>query len=245
MPGRDDFAIVRSSLLTDERTHRAAEEYVKRKWATPDTAVPLVVGHVALIGLWTSRETDNGVLPGTGTIPVMAALMTSRTHATAVIEILRSVGLLRDVEGGVYACGWSDCYAPIIERRERDRVRKAKDRSSGHPADVQGMSSGCPGAPTGPTGPDRPNPPVPTDSGGSRTPSSEGRNGHDPTLKTIKGALAMAEVIRNGKDVSGDRRAAAKAITEAIKAGTASTSQIEEFVNKNFHDTAARIAYLK
>jgi len=157
MPGRDDFAIVRAGLLTDARAHAAAELYIQAGLATEHTALAAVVGHVAMLALWASRDTYDGVLPCDGMIAASAALFAPRATAKTIVESLTTAGQLRKSRRGLYLVGFRDCYSAIRNKREVDRLRKAQDRkakqlaalaaikgvaptSDGHPADVRTLS---------------------------------------------------------------------------------------------------------
>lgn len=129
MPGREDFAIIRSGLLTDERAHAVAAEYVRRRWAKEPYALATVVGHVAMLGLWASRETEDGILPGDGVTAAWAALMQPRDEVRAILEVLTTHGMIRDVDGGRYLVGFRDCYAPLLQRRAKNRENAAKARA--------------------------------------------------------------------------------------------------------------------
>jgi len=154
MPGREDFAIIRARLMADDRACAAADLYVEDGLAVELTALSTVVGHIAQLGLWAVRETDDGVLPGSGVGIVAAATATPRSAAKRIIDALMSAGLLRDVartsdgQGGIYLVGFQDCYEAIIRKRKVDAERKAQARlgskSSGRRSDVARTSGGRP-----------------------------------------------------------------------------------------------------
>ncbi len=139
MPGREDFGIIRARLMGDPRAHDAGDRLVEAGLAEEDTAVVTVAGLVGLLGLYAAINTDDGVLSGDGISAARAALSTSKSVARGVVDALTSSGLLRAADGGVYLAGFSDAYGPLIERRERDRKRKASVRgtSAGRPKDVR------------------------------------------------------------------------------------------------------------
>lgn len=131
MPGREDFAIIRARFLADARLHRAADLYVGAGLAVQETALPTVVGHVAMIGLWAVRETDCGILPGDGSAALAVAFMRETTWCKSVANCLLDAGLLRKEPNGIYLVGFRDCYAPIIAKRENARAynRRKRDKA--------------------------------------------------------------------------------------------------------------------
>jgi hypothetical protein len=127
MPIREDFAIVKARALSDPRLLRAAELYVEKKLAREETALATVIGHVACLGLWTMRETDDGTVTGDGLSTVRAATGTTTRVARVILECLRSEGVdLVTSEGcevgRVRLRGFVDAYRPVV----MDRQRKAK-----------------------------------------------------------------------------------------------------------------------
>jgi len=186
MPGREDFSIIRARLFADPRAHEAALAYLDAGIAAEATALAAVVGHVAMLGLWASRETDDGVLPGDGRAAFAAATLSSGRPADIPIRCLVGAGLLRAADGGgLYLVGFRDCYEDLLRRRARDRNRKAEARSVGCPADVPRTSHGGPGAPDR-TVPDR-IPPLPP---------SRGAKGRPRDLERL--ARVLAYVARCG-----------------------------------------------
>ena len=131
MPGREDFAIIRARFLADARLHRAADLYVAAGLAVSDTAIPTVIGHVAMIGLWAVRETDAGILPSDGAAALCVAFMQNGAVTKQALAALLDAGLLRKEPNGVYLVGFRDCYAPIIAKRENARAynRRQRDKS--------------------------------------------------------------------------------------------------------------------
>lgn len=189
MAGREDFAIIRARFLSDERAHTAASLYVERGVAHHATALACVVGHIAMLGVLASRDTDDGILTPTQiTVATMSFGCPPDVRRT-ITECLIEAGLLREVgDGTLYLVGFTDCYADLIRRRKRDRRRKREARarddagekaeaSSGRPADVQRMSGG-----TGPdrTGPDR------TGSPPSPPPGGEPPEGGEESRSTFR-----------------------------------------------------------
>ena len=128
MGGRNDFGVLRSDLLSDDRAHAAADLYAERGWARADLAVAMVAGHVSMLGLHAMRHTDDGVFPGDGVAFAHAALLIPRPTAREVVEILERVGLLKRRDAGLYLAGFDACYRPIVEARREDRERKALAR---------------------------------------------------------------------------------------------------------------------
>jgi len=223
MPGRDDFAIIRARLLADDRAHRAAELYVEAGIAVAATALATVVGHVAEIGLWASRETDDGVLPGDGVTAVAVATMSARTVAQTAVTALMQCDLLRAQDGGVYVAGFADCYWPMIQKRRSDAERKAQERaqkrdgeSARRPTDVRRTSKGrrrdSDGRPCDTDGrPNAPNPspnPIPDPS----QPSPVGEGGGLSASPAEHSADAE-------QPLSSGERAAAAVVAEAIERG--------------------------
>lgn len=153
MPGREDFAIIRARFLADARLHRAADLYVGAGLAVQETALPTVVGHVAMIGLWAVRETDCGILPGDGSAALAVAFMRETTWCKSVANCLLDAGLLRKEPNGIYLVGFRDCYAPIIAKRENARAynrrkreksekRKGKRKRSDNVGSTSGLAPG-------------------------------------------------------------------------------------------------------
>lgn len=130
MPGRDDFAIIRARLLADPRARSAARAYVALGLAVKETSLGTIVGHVACLGVWASRETDDGVLPGDGVAAFIAATYVQDEAAERCVAALVESGLLRPSEGGYYVTGFLDCYRAILAKREADRARIAKKRAA-------------------------------------------------------------------------------------------------------------------
>lgn len=165
MPGREDFAIIKARLFGDDRAHAVAADLVRLGLAKQPCELLTVIGLVAALGLWTSRETSNGVLPGDGVSALRAALGVDESHAKALLKSLRRRELLRKAPNGFYLVGFRDCYRPLVRKRRKDKERKAKwraDLSAGRPSDVRATSSGRPsGVQTHRTGPDRTGPDPP------------------------------------------------------------------------------------
>lgn len=128
MPGREDFAKVQSALLTDPRAHRAADLYVGAGLAVPSTALATVVGHLAMVGVWAVRETDNGILPGDGTACLSASLMLDKHGGALAKTALLAAGMLREEPTGLYLVGFRDCYASIIRKRENAKAYNRRQR---------------------------------------------------------------------------------------------------------------------
>jgi len=127
MAGRKDYAQIQARLLADPRAHEAARLYIERDIATAATALGTVVGHIAMLGLWTLRETDNGMLTGDGILTVSVACMVDIQTAERVAESLRKAGMLkiRGKKSSVFLAGFRECYGGVIDGRRRNR-KKAK-----------------------------------------------------------------------------------------------------------------------
>lgn len=130
MPGSDHFGKLCSSLLTDQRSHRAADLYVAHGIAVADTALATVCGHVAMLGLWAMRETDDGILPGDGLPSIQTSCVTSRVTSRLIASALTDSGLLRHSSSppGLYVSGFRDCYQGALARRASNRVRQKNFR---------------------------------------------------------------------------------------------------------------------
>lgn len=130
MAGRQDYGVLRSEFLTDARALAAAEAYTSLGLAREEVAFATVCGHIVQLGLWAMRETDDGVLPGDAVAVVRQATLMPASMCRTIIDTLRTAGLLRDVEGGVYLVGFNDCYDSILDRRETNananRIARAK-----------------------------------------------------------------------------------------------------------------------
>lgn len=133
MPGRDDFGKIQSKLLSDERAHRAAAAYHAQFGIPEDLAFAAVVGHVAMLAVYVARQTDDGVLEGSGHSAFRAAAMAPASIARVAVEILREVGLLRTVESGTYVCGFAECYGKLVKKRAEAKARMFAARSANVP----------------------------------------------------------------------------------------------------------------
>jgi len=156
MAGRDDYGILRASLVTDLRTRRAAAAMVEKGLAVSATSVQTVCGVCTLLGLWFSRETDDGTVLGDCVLEMALATASvgcpPDVHRT-VIDILVDAGLLArgdDPQPHVRLVDFEDWYGPLAAARMRDRERKRAKRSKpkrasqGRPKDVRGTSEGRP-----------------------------------------------------------------------------------------------------
>lgn len=207
MPGREDFAIIRARLLSDPRAHQAATLYIERGIALEATALAAVVGHVAMLGLFASRETDDGVLPGDATIVLRMSAGCPSDVARTSADILRTVGMTRPADTdhgpGTYLCGFSDCYQPIVEKRRADAQRKLQARltaSTGRPKDIRGTSTGRPrDVRAYRTGPDRKDPPPPP-KGGEIAPSAPEQPAQQPRPRDRQRLARILDyVVRCGR----------------------------------------------
>lgn len=129
MAGRNDYGVLRSSLLSDDRAEKAADAMAAAGLTSKDLALSATVGVIVELGLWAMRETDDGVLPGDGIGAMRHATLMPRDACIQVIAILRAEKLLREVEGGLYLVGFRECYASILRRRETNRECAAETRS--------------------------------------------------------------------------------------------------------------------
>ncbi len=141
MPIRDDFGIIRARLLTDPRTHEAADLYVKAGLALPATALAAVVGHVVQLSIFAIRDADDGLLRGDGIPALCAALFCDRTTAAGFRCALSTAGLLRETQEGTYIVGFSDTYKGLLERRRRDAERRSQARNAARPQDIRKTSA--------------------------------------------------------------------------------------------------------
>jgi hypothetical protein len=206
MPGRDDFAIIRARLFADDRAHQAATLYVESGIALEATALAAVVGHIAEIGVWASRETDDGVLPGDGIGVVSVATMSPRSVAVIVVRVLTQCALMRVHGQGLYVCGFADCYSAIYKKRERDREYASqaryqrKDRvsrrrrrdvgaTSGRSRDDVGTESDCTAAAAAAAA-ESESPPSAAGDSASPPPDTASANGHDRPLTECESQLA-------------------------------------------------------
>lgn len=130
MPGRNDFGILKARALSDPRILRAAELYVERRLAREETAFAAVVGHVTMLGLWASRETDDGAIPGDGAAVVAGATLCGPGTARKIVGVLRSEGvdLITGPDGALRLRGFAEAYQPLVTRREGNAVRAQRRR---------------------------------------------------------------------------------------------------------------------
>lgn len=157
MAGREDYAIVRARAISDPRLLRAAELYVETKLAREETALAAVLGHVACLGLWASRETSDGILPGDGVSMVRAATASTTSVARRIVTCLRAEDVdLITSEGcennQLRLRGFVEAYRPLIEERLRKARWAQEKRERGQPngervdvhVDATSTSSGRP-----------------------------------------------------------------------------------------------------
>jgi len=130
MPGRDDFGKIQSKLFSDERAHRAAAAYSAQLAVPEDLALATVVGHVAMLAVYVARETDDGILEGSGHAAFRTATMSPASVTRVAVAILLDVGLLRTVENGTYVCGFAECYGGLVGRRTKAKERMSVARSA-------------------------------------------------------------------------------------------------------------------
>lgn len=133
MAGREDFGILRSGFLTDDRAGLAADLYTAKGLAREDMALATVCGHIVQLGLWAMRETDDGVIPGDGVAAIHQATMMPRSACRTVIELLLEAKLLRTEKGGLYLVGFVDCYASILNQRAANREYARNNRKTAPP----------------------------------------------------------------------------------------------------------------
>jgi hypothetical protein len=157
MPGRRDYSIIWARAITDARILRAAELYAEARIAKEDTAHAAVLGHVAMLGLWCSRETDDGSLPGNGIAAVRAATMSTPRIARAILDVMThpEVDLITrgpEPEPSLRLRGVREAYEPLFKKREGNRSRAQKARSN---ADVTRDVTRDVGVTCGTRGPER------------------------------------------------------------------------------------------
>lgn len=149
MAGRGDFGVIKSRALTDQRFRDLARELRKDTRLLEALAQVTARGLVAHLGLWAMRETDDGILPGDGVLPLSAAAGVGEADAERAVALLRAAGveLLRPAEGGLYLTGFLEAYEPVLRERFRGRDRR-KDppgpSTDGAPG-VHGREGGSPG----------------------------------------------------------------------------------------------------
>lgn len=223
MGGRNDFGVLRSDFLSDDRAHAAADAYAAKGWADPNMAVAMVAGHVAMLGLHAMLHTDDGVLPGDGVAFFHAATLVPRPAAREIVAVLTEAKLLRKTEHGLYLVGFTDCYRQIIDARASDRKRKAEKRaeargvglpkvdaeneptpavSAGHPSDIPPTSTGVP------TDVPRPSagcPTVPYRTVPYR--NGTGRDGTDPAVPSSAGTAESPPVVESPREADANATA--------------------------------------
>lgn len=238
MGGRNDFGVLRSDFLSDDRAHAAADAYAAKGWADPNMAVAMVAGHVAMLGLHAMLHTDDGVLPGDGVAFFHAATLVPRPAAREIVTVLTEAKLLRKTEHGLYLVGFADCYRQIIDARATDRKRKAEKRaeargvglprvdaenepvaamSDGHPTDIRPTSTGVP------TDVPRPSagcPTVPYRTVPYR--NGTGRDGTDPAVPFSAGTAESPPVVESPREA--DSNATTAGGGSASPPGTASAN---------------------
>lgn len=142
MPGRQDFAIIRSRFFADGRLHTAAELYVKVGIAAQETAVAAVVGHIAMLGAWAVVNTDDGVLRGHPEAVISVATNSPAETAKKMCACLLEADLLREHHDdgsddcrrdgkryrNLYLVGFGECYRPVIARRKANAASVQKHR---------------------------------------------------------------------------------------------------------------------
>lgn len=214
MAGREDFGILRSRFLTDDRAGRAADLYAEKGLAREDMALATVCGHITQLGLWAMRETDDGVLPGDGVAVVNHATLMPRSACRLVIELLTEAKLLRPVEGGLYLVGFLDCYASILNQRasNREYARNARKAPAEKPETEAKNSTSAPrGVHVGSTSDLRRTPP--TVPAVPAVPSGTERNG-------TAGSLDSHPVVSGGAALASDAAAAPPSATVGERNGT-------------------------
>lgn len=223
MAGREDFGILRSEIMTDRRVHRAADLLVQRGLAVEATSFPTVCGYIGLLGLWAMRETDNGVLPDDGVLPVQLATTTTRSVAQEIVRVLVEVTLLRPEDAGLYLAGFEDCYKPIVDRREANKEAKALERAEAAAARAErakklaasGFTPKTNGVRRTSRGrhDDVMQPSVTTDRAVPAVPSASERNG-------TAGSLDSHPVVSGGAALASDAAAAPPSATVGERNGT-------------------------
>lgn len=204
MPGRRDYSIILARAVTDARILRAAELYVEAGIAHEDTAHAAVLGHIAMLGVWASRESDTGELPGDGVAVVRASTITTPKVARAILAALSApdVDLVtRDgnATGPLRLRGFAEAYAPLLVKREGNRVRSERwrNKQQRREPDVTRDVTRTQRVECGTRGPERTGeeriPPSPHDNGGGSSPSAPtaNGNGHDHLSRPDAAVLAM------------------------------------------------------
>lgn len=130
MAGRNDYGVLHSEFLADDRAHRAAELYVERFGVPEAFALAAVVGHHTELGLWAMRETDDGVLQGDGVAALHVATLMPRSACRPVVDVLVEVGLLVRCDAGVAIVGFQAAYASVLGRRAQNRDAAARAREA-------------------------------------------------------------------------------------------------------------------
>lgn len=127
MPGRNDFAIIRSEALGNEKIDAFADALIAEGLADESTALPAALGVVAMLGIWAYRETDDGVM----SITEIRRAILSRGR---LLNVLRTSQLLREQsDGRYYLVGFEDCYGSYVKARKeaRDRMREYRASKKG------------------------------------------------------------------------------------------------------------------
>jgi len=192
MPGREDFGILKARALADPRVLRASELYIEKKLARAETAHAAVLGHLTCLGLWASRETNSGSIPGDGVAVVSAATLSGPTVARVIVGILRAkdVDLITGDDGDLRLRGFVDAYRPLIAKREgnarrtdkwrREKASRDGDGDASRDGHGDGSRDGCgDGSSAGQpdrTGPDR----TPLPPGGGNGGGGSGRSFRPP-----------------------------------------------------------------
>lgn len=136
MPAREDFGKMAARLLTDPRTHRAAELYVEAGLAPEASAVALVCAHVAMLGLRLQLDRGSGRIPGDGVAFVAVACMTTPTTARKVLGALSANAVGEDhaylvaEQDGLRLAGFEGQYGALMERRAAAAGRARRSRGA-------------------------------------------------------------------------------------------------------------------
>ncbi|HEX9899619.1 MAG TPA: hypothetical protein VGC81_10360 [Candidatus Methylomirabilis sp.] len=131
MPGREDFGKVRLNALDDPRIQEASKGLSVPAWG--------VCGLLGLLGGALARDGDDGVIRGDPEFFI--SRQAGVGNPKKALRVLTSAGLLEEAPEGLYLKGWRELYGSMITRREKDRERKAGQRSEAKTGPVHRKTS--------------------------------------------------------------------------------------------------------